>query len=45
MSEPFTAASLFKAATVRLEDGRPPSELRHPALDSSLPSPPVQTRQ
>jgi hypothetical protein len=26
----------------RLEDGRPPSELRHPSLDSGLPWPPVQ---
>jgi NACHT conflict system protein len=29
----------------RLEDGRPPSELRHPTLDSSLPWPPLQTRK
>ncbi|MGH9970416.1 MAG: hypothetical protein ACREBG_21850 [Pyrinomonadaceae bacterium] len=29
----------------RLEDGRPPSELRHPSLDSGLPWPLVQTRQ
>jgi hypothetical protein len=29
----------------RLEDGRPPSELRHPSIDSGLPWPPDQTRQ